>query len=711
MQLSSQITDITCYAGNDGEASVSVTGGSGVYTYLWETGAQTATVTGLAVGYYDITVTDANGCIVSDTLFVSQPLQPILIQSSIIPGDCGNNAGAASVTVTGGTGAYTYSWNTSPVQNTSVANDLAPGTYTVTVTDANNCTAQSNVTILAYPPVNVTVDSVTALSCFGSDDGFAAITVTGGEAPYFYQWGTGPQPAPPQNLPAGTYTISVTDANGCSGTANFIISQPAQLSASTTVEHPDCFGQAEGSVVLSVQGGVEPYNINWSNGFSGNNNINLSAGVYTCIITDSNGCTLTVEEEVTQPEELVAQLIINQPGCVGIANGSIAVLASGGTGFYTYQWNTGQQASEIDGLAPGNYSVNVFDENACMLQFDATLITAEGFEIFVEGDTSICEGEQAFVEVSASGFHNVFSYVWDHGVTGNLFVANPPETTTYTVTVTDSMGCVGSESITIQVHPNPDLAIFADDTSGCAPFCAKLHAQADAAITYAWTIADSILFNTPSALPCFDEPGLYPVQLLVKDSSGCSSQMLWTEFIRVYPSPVADFEATPTETTLDQPLVNFISESQGASSYSYYFGDPSESSVMLPNASFSYRDTGSFEVLLRVGNEYGCTDQAVQTIHIGGFRAFYVPTAFTPNEDGINDVFMPKSSGFAKEGFEMRIFDRWGKEVFFSNDWEKGWDGTINGRAVPIDMYVCKIRYFDISGNSNNHIGSVIITE
>jgi gliding motility-associated-like protein len=263
----------------------------------------------------------------------------------------------------------------------------------------------------------------------------------------------------------------------------------------------------------------------------------------------------------------------------------------------------------------------------------------------------------------------------------------------------------------VYVQPKPELAILADDTSGCAPFCAKLNAEADAAITYVWTIADSMQFNTSSALPCFDQPGLYPVHLMIKDSVGCTAQLLWSELIRVYPTPVADFEAIPTETTLDQPLINFTSESEGANSYNYYFGDPSESSVMMPNAAFSYRDTGSFEVLLRVGNEFGCTDQAVQTIHIGGFRAFYVPTAFTPNEDGINDVFMPKSSGFAKEGFEMRIFDRWGKEVFYSNDWEKGWDGTIDGRAVPIDMYVCKIRYFDISGNSNNHIGSVIIAE
>jgi gliding motility-associated-like protein len=116
-------------------------------------------------------------------------------------------------------------------------------------------------------------------------------------------------------------------------------------------------------------------------------------------------------------------------------------------------------------------------------------------------------------------------------------------------------------------------------------------------------------------------------------------------------------------------------------------------------------------VTLHVGNEFGCTDKAVHTIHIGGFKAFYLPKAFTPNADGINDVFMPKASGFATEGFEMSIFDRWGHEVFFSNDWEKGWDGTVNGRPVPVDLYVCKVKYFDKLGNGNDHISAVTVTE
>ncbi|HOY50014.1 MAG TPA: gliding motility-associated C-terminal domain-containing protein, partial [Flavobacteriales bacterium] len=122
--------------------------------------------------------------------------------------------------------------------------------------------------------------------------------------------------------------------------------------------------------------------------------------------------------------------------------------------------------------------------------------------------------------------------------------------------------------------------------------------------------------------------------------------------------------------------------------------------------------TGSFEVRLQVQNEFGCTDDALQTIHIGGFTAFYIPKAFTPgNSDGLNDVFLPKSTGMAPTGFEMSIYDRWGHLVFYSDSWEKGWDGTIDGKPVPMDTYVCKIRYYDKLGNGNDHIGAVTVTD
>lgn len=709
--ISSTTQAVSCYNGNDGEASIQIQGGSGNYSVLWENNETTAQISNMQVGFYDVLVTDDNGCTASDTIEITQPSQPILLQTTIIPGDCGTGAGAASVIATGGTGAYTYSWNTNPVQTTAVANGLAAGVYTVTVTDANGCFTSADATLNDYQPVVAQVLGVDSVTCFGGSDGGVQLNVTGGETPYTYQWGTGPQSVPPSNLLAGTYNISVTDVNGCAGTANFVIPQPDDLIVSAISQNLNCYGDGEGSINLSIQGGVQPYNFAWSTGAITQNLQNIGAGVYNAVITDANGCLETIEQEITEPEPLSAFLDVQSPGCNGINNGQIEAIVTGGSGFYTYQWSTGNQAPMIDGLAPGDYQVNIIDENACLLQLNTTLSSAEAFDIYLEADTVICRGEQTLIEASASGIHNVFSYVWDHGVTGSTFAANPQETTTYQVVVQDSIGCMGYDEITIHVNDIPDLQILADDTSGCAPFCAKLRAESSTAVSFGWTINSSQYFSGEVALPCFDTPGLYQVALLVKDSLGCSKQQIWTELLEVFPSPVAAFTPVPNETTLDQPLVNFVNESQGANEYTYLFGDPDDNYVLLPNAAFTYKDTGSFEVTLQVGNEFGCTDQALQTIHIGGFKAFYVPKAFTPNADGLNDVFLPKASGFAADGFEMRIFDRWGNEVFYSNSWDKGWDGTVNGKPVPVDLYICKIRYYDKAGNGNDHIGSVTVTE
>jgi gliding motility-associated-like protein len=132
---------------------------------------------------------------------------------------------------------------------------------------------------------------------------------------------------------------------------------------------------------------------------------------------------------------------------------------------------------------------------------------------------------------------------------------------------------------------------------------------------------------------------------------------------------------------------------------------------MAPQTQYTYSDTGSFEVTLEVKNDYGCSDQAVRTIHVGGFTAFYIPNAFTPNGDGTNDVFMPKATGLSPDGFELSIYDRWGHLVFVSTEWGKGWDGTLNGVPVQADVYVCKVRYFDKKGRMNDQIGSVTIAE
>jgi gliding motility-associated-like protein len=711
LTVQSTITAVTCFGGSDGAIQLNVSGGSGTYTYAWDNGNTSNQLSNLPIGFYEIIVSDANGCMAYDTLQMTQPAQPILVQSVVNPGDCGTTGGTINLLVSGGTAPYAYQWAGDPSLNGPVAGNLSPGVYSITITDAQGCQHVQTETIANYPPVVAVVDSVHHARCAGSNDGAVFLSVSGGTAPYSYQWGQGLQSALPATLPSGTYALQVLDANGCSTTANFTINQPLPILVSATTQDLTCYQAGNGRILLSISGGTQPYSYQWSDGAQTQNLNNIAAGSYTCQISDANGCTENITASVSEPAELTVSTEVLQPGCDGNQNGSITLQPSGGTAPYSYQWSTGSVAQGIAGLGPGTYVVNVLDNQGCTTQLSEDLQSDPAFTITITGDSVLCAGDQTLLTASAVGVHNMYQYEWEHGPLGATIGVNPVESGYYTVRVTDSTGCSGMRSVFVEVNPIPVVQIIADDSTGCAPFCAKLHAESTTATTFLWNFSDGQQFQTEQALPCFNLPGIYAVQLVAEDAAGCKLAMNWDATLQAFPSPQAAFAATPTETTLDNPQVYVSDQSQGASSYSYHFGDPSQSLVFMPDAMHTYSDTGSFEVTLQVSNVHGCTDEAVQTIHIGGFTAFYIPKAFTPNSDGVNDVFLPKATGLSPEGFEMRIYDRWGNLIFFSNSWDKGWDGTIDGRPVPIDQYVCKVRYFDKRGNQNDHIGSVVVSE
>jgi gliding motility-associated-like protein len=200
--------------------------------------------------------------------------------------------------------------------------------------------------------------------------------------------------------------------------------------------------------------------------------------------------------------------------------------------------------------------------------------------------------------------------------------------------------------------------------------------------------------------------------MAAKDDAGCSAIFQWDGVIEVHASPQAIFTVSDSDVSLDEATIEFNNHSIGANDFSYYFGDSYQGASNFSNPTYTYRDSGNYEVMLVVENSFGCTDTAFQNIHVGGLTSFYIPTSFSPgNSDGLNDVFMPKAIGMSDTGFEMSIYDRWGHLVFLSNSWSKGWDGFLNGSPVQQDVYVCKIRYREQTGRINETIGSVSVAE
>jgi hypothetical protein len=355
--------NVTCFGQCNGYAVVCPSGGTPPYTYFWSPGGQIGqTATGLCAGNYTVTVVDLNGCTQSATVVVTQPPLLTAVASHMNVSCNGGNDGCANVTASGGTPPYTYLWNTSPPQTTASACNLTAGSYTVTVTDANGCTRVATATITQPQQLNATLcGPVTNVSCYGANNGCAVVCPAGGTPPYTYNWNpSGCNAATCCNLPAGAYTVTVRDANACSSVSVVSITQPPQLTATTSTNSVRCYGQCNGSASVNTNGGIPPYNYLWSpGGQTGQTATGLCAGTYTVTITDANGCTITRTSVITQPQPLNVNVTPLSPT-------SAYATVNGGTPGYTYTWiPVGQNSPTATGLPLGNYTCCVTDMNGC----------------------------------------------------------------------------------------------------------------------------------------------------------------------------------------------------------------------------------------------------------------------------------------------------------------------------------------------------------
>ncbi|RYX77967.1 hypothetical protein EON76_07180, partial [bacterium] len=299
-------TNVSCNGGSNGSATVTATGGTGNYTYLWApSGGTAATATGLAAGTYTVTVTDANGCTKTQIFTITQPAVLATTGTQTNVSCNGGSNGSATVTATGGAGNYSYLW--APSGGTAAtATGLVAGVYTVTVTDANGCTKTQSFTI-TQPALLATTAAQTNVSCNGGANGSATVTATGGAGNYSYLWAPrGGTAATATGLAAGTYTVTVTDANGCTKMQGFTITQPAALAATTAQTNVSCNGGANGTATVNVSGGTGAYTYSWApSGGTAATATGLAAGTYTVTIKDANLCQTTQSFTITQPDALV----------------------------------------------------------------------------------------------------------------------------------------------------------------------------------------------------------------------------------------------------------------------------------------------------------------------------------------------------------------------------------------------------------------------
>jgi subtilisin family serine protease len=444
-------TNVSCNGGNNGSANASATGGTSPYSYSWSNGATGSSVTGLVAGTYTVTVTDANSGQATANVTISQPSVLVASGSSSNVSCFGASNGSASVSVSGGTSPYSYSWSNGGTG--SSISGLTVGAYSVVVTDSKGCTANASATI-TQPPVLTSSASATNASCFGAANGSVTLSVSGGTGAYSYSWSNG---STAQNLVAvvaGNYSVTVTDANGCTSASSATVGQPSAIVLSSSVVAATCGSATNGSVDLSVSGGNPPYSYAWSNGSTTQDLSSVASGTYSVTVTDASGCSAGTYATIGENSTLASSASASAVSCNGGSNGFASVTVSGGTAPYSYNWSNGGTASSISGISAGNYSVTVTDASGCTSGSSTTVGQPSALSVNVTGSDASCGTTDGSASATAAGGTAPYSYSWSNGST-SASVAGLAAAT-YTVTVTDANGCVANGSV-----------IIAEDCSAC----------------------------------------------------------------------------------------------------------------------------------------------------------------------------------------------------------------------------------------------------
>ncbi len=456
--------DVSCFGGADGTATVGGVGGNGPYTFVWNTVPlqNSATATGLAAGFYVVTITDINNCTGNIEIEISQPPTPLSASVAITNPNCSTlSTGEVSATALGGTPPYTYAWTIAGAGNTQSVSNVSAGTYTLTVTDDNGCITSVFFSVEAPLPLIANIGAVTHVACANENSGSILASASGGTTPYTYVWNTLPPTVGNQltDVPAGFYAVTVTDANGCMAQVTVEVTEPTDgLSISQlNILNPLCHGAATGEISVNVTGGTAPYLYLWNDVPPSTTATvsNLTEGTYNLEVTDANGCSANASYTLTAPNAIIIAIdgIFNVL-CSGESTGAISANPSGGVPPYTFLWNDGlaQTTSTATGLSAGVYALIVTDANGCTATIQATitdLSTPLGASISSQQNVACFGDSTGQATVTATGGSGSYSYLWNDPSGQQTATASGLAPGVYAVTVSDNNGC--SNTIVLNV--------------------------------------------------------------------------------------------------------------------------------------------------------------------------------------------------------------------------------------------------------------------
>lgn len=658
-------------------------------------------------GNYTDTILLPSGC---DSIVITNlsVLSPIFANLQVLQQglNAGNTDGVAQVTPSGGAGGYSVVW--SDGQNAFVASQLVGGAvYCVTITDAALCEQDTCFTMPFFVQVQpiVLVDSV---SCNGGTDGAIHLSAHAGVPPYFYQWANSEETlsgngvinsdnemATLPNLPPGDYHITIADANT---DTVFVVAvpQPAPIQLSQLdVADLSCFGSCDGQITVQIHGGTAPYLLQWSSGDAGGQLSGLCAGLYVLNVTDANGCVQMFEVEVNQPAQFVATVLESSPiSCYGGSDGQLKVVTNGNP--ITWQWNTGAADSVIANLPEGNYEVVVTNADGCTATAEYQLNDPPApVSVSVEVvQPIICHGDATGILKSvASGPGSAFQHSWSNGE--NNPVIEGLSAGTYTVTVTNEFGCT-AVAISTLTDPAPLSSTASTNALNCFDppdgGIITIESVAGGVGPYLFS-KDGFSFSSQNELSGYmaGEQAYF-----ILDSLGCTEV-----FFANIPGPTAMVVEAGADQVVDlgdQVLLNgFVHPPNLA--IEWQPADIMSCNTCIQTTATPLKTTF---VKLIATDSFGCTAEDVLLLQVLPRRSVFLPNVFSPNGDGINDVFVPEGGNDVQQVVEFKVFDRYGALLYEANNFSPGdaafgWDGRFKERPLGSGVFVwfAKIRFID----------------
>lgn len=497
----------------------------------------------------------------------------------------------------------------------------------------------------------------------------------------------------------GWYSVDLISETGCVINVDTVVNS-IYVRAGQTVDYtePTCNGATDGSITISPFGGVLPYQFSIDNGATWQASPifnNVGAGNYTVITNDSQGCGDTLNLTLTEPPAIVSNLVTNDVVCFGECNGNASVVPTGGTaplGIYRVEWNgINYGNNNLNNLCPGNYQVEVWDENGCSIVEPFIINEPPALsidQVIVDDEICYnnCDGRIIINDVDAVEYSIDAGFTWSPN---NVFVDLCAQAGPYTVAIRDANGCTATQVVNMN-QPLPLQITISSDTIICLNKPAILTSSmvgGTPPYTYQWNNG-----KTTQAITEIPQAGYTLYSVIVTDANNC--WVTGETSVTLYPQPTADFVFSPgPETDIFSTLIQFDNRSTSAGPllYEWYFDALGTSNIRDDFFEFPPAGGQLYTNCLKIENENGCRDSICKDLYINYETLVYVPNTFTPDNDGVNDEFLPITEGLNPENYKFYIFNRWGDLIFTTSKITEGWNGTHDGEKVKQDSYVWRI--------------------